>query len=158
MGDPEITGLETQLKKYKKLLNNTNYQNEIINEYIILSEDKCDDLTKDDIMEQFNKHSKSPIATHMNTLLNWKGGKPRKKIIAEFTTIQKKIKVLDKKISEDPGKPYDDSDIFNNKQRNINIQNKLIYIIRYKYNLFLSILFVIGLICIYKFYIPTLNK
>ena len=129
------------------MLKDQKYQNEIINEFIILSEGDCDE---EEFMTKFQQSvATEPIARHMNNLLQWRRGSVRTDILKEFTSIQKLIKDWEKKIKIEykNGDNYDDSDIFNNKQRNINIQNKLIYIIRYKYNLFLSILFVIGLIC-----------
>tara|TARA_B110001469_G_C9637123_1_gene319603 strand:+ start:2067 stop:2609 length:543 start_codon:yes stop_codon:yes gene_type:complete len=74
--------------------------------------------------------------------------------------IQKQILSLNAKIDEKESKldiRFNATDIFNNDEQNINIQNKLIYLIRYKYNLFLSILFVIGMIVTYHYLIPTLQ-
>ena len=74
--------------------------------------------------------------------------------------INKNIKVVNDNIDDTQKKSkirFNATDIFNNDEQYINIQNKLIYLIRYKYNIFLSILFVIGMIVTYHYLIPTLQ-
>lgn len=74
--------------------------------------------------------------------------------------IQRQIKLVNGKIEDTKKKRnirFNATDIFNNDEQYINIQNKLIYLIRYKYNIFLSILFVIGMIVTYHYLIPTLQ-
>ena len=121
---------------------------------IIKKGGKCrEKLTIKKILEVF------PDSPHIQLLIGWKTGVLRKTLLKELKKIGEKRTKLDKDIQtlENDIKPNNNNDIFNNKQQNINIQNKLIYLIRYKYNLFLSILIVGLFICMYKYFIPKLN-
>ena len=107
-----------------------------------------------------NVHTKTDyFSKHVYRFLNWKKSESRTILMTDIKQLQKELKLLDEQInSEEKDESISSQEIFNNKQINLNIQNKLIYLIRYKFNLFISILIIIILICSYLYIIPLLKK
>ena len=99
------------------------------------------------------------ISEYVHPFLTWQTSRSRKLLMKDIKDIQGELKQIDEQIdSEETDESISSQKIFNNKQINLNIQNKLIYLIRYKFNLFISIIIIIILICSYLYIIPLLKN
>ena len=144
---------DNQIRSIKNLFNNKDFLENVAKK---LCPTTLNDLKRSDILLS------TKLSPSVKGILNMKKETLMPSIKTTITTIQDEITSLDLKIYASEQKllkngTFDVSDVFNNDEQNINIQNKLIFSLRYKYNLFLSILFVIGMIVIYHYLIPTLN-
>jgi len=137
---------------YNKLLSNNkdsilvNYQSENL-------EEQCPNE------ESFLENLKlgNPAAQEIGYLLDFKKTQTYIDINNEIDYVREALSKIDSEEHSSTNNKSNSNNIFNNKQINLNIQNKLIYLIRYKYNLFLSIIFIIIFICAYLYVIPKLK-
>ena len=146
------------LERIKKRFNDKYLKKMIVAE-LILKRENCSHLSTHKVVSILKKSPNPFVKKKTSKLIDWHNGEYRKKILGELNKIETSISSLESEIKDLKviSTPDNNNDIFNNKQQNINIQNKLIYLIRYKYNLFLSILIVGLFICMYKYIMPKLN-
>ena len=147
-------------QKLKKIYKNytdilTKYRYDIINTHKGHGAARCpiDEKFIEDV-----KNNTDSISNYVYPFLNWIKSENRTHLINDIKKIQEELKQIDNQIgSEQKYESISSQKIFNNKQINLNIQNKLIYLIRYKFNLFISIIIIIILMCSYLYIIPRLK-
>ena len=149
---------KTAKQKLKKIYKNytdilTKHKNDILTKYGVT---KCP--TEEEFIDHVGLKS-DHISKYVYKFLTWEKSPSRTLLIEDIKNIQKELTQLDEQIdSEEKDESISSQKIFNNKHINLNIQNKLIYLIRYKFNLFISILIIIILMCSYLYIIPLLKK
>ena len=152
----ETKVLKKQLKSIKKTFNDNSVTSKLVDYYI---DNKYIDINKDNfisnVLESMNNYNNE--GTAFDLLFNFKNSKLNKNIYKEISTFNNIVIDLDviikkyqKRLNEDS--KYSKNKLINNTRITYNSQNKLLYFIRYKYNIIFSLLVIIILLATYIIY------
>lgn len=152
----ETKVLKKQLKSIKKTFNDNSVTSKLVDYYI---DNKYIDINKDNfisnVLESMNNYNNE--GTAFDLLFNFKNSKLNKNIYKEISTFNNIVIDLDviikkyqKRLNEDS--KYSKNKLINNTRITYNSQNKLLYFIRYKYNIIFSLLVIIILLAAYIIY------